>query len=110
MYIFLPTSSLSHRTQTRSRNQLPKYQLDSLDSVQRRPVLIVDDTYGLESFSLWRGVALRVFNRLYYRDCSEELFELVLSSRFYRRTFCLRSLAHHHIVASCISFVPSSNL
>ncbi|XP_026314041.1 uncharacterized protein LOC113225816 [Hyposmocoma kahamanoa] len=80
----------------------PKYQLDPLDSIQRRAVRIVDDpmlTDGLEPLSLRRDVgSLCVFYRLYNGECSDELFELVPPSLFYHCTTRRRRRLHPHFL------------
>ncbi|XP_063378525.1 uncharacterized protein LOC134665481, partial [Cydia fagiglandana] len=96
----------------------PQYQLLPLDSIQRRAVRIVGDpelTDGLEPLSLRRDVgSLCMFYRLYNGECSEELFDLVPSSRFYHRTSSQRSKVHPHFLdtwhtknkRACRSFLP----
>lgn len=80
----------------------PAYQLDPLDSVQRRATRIVDDpnlTDGLEPLSLRRDIgSLCVFYRLYNGECSEELFDMVPTARFHHRTARRRCGAHPHIL------------
>ncbi|XP_063378628.1 uncharacterized protein LOC134665594 [Cydia fagiglandana] len=54
---------------------------------------------GLELLSLRRDVgSLCMFYRLYNGECSEELFDLVPSSRFYHRTSRQRSKVHPHFL------------
>ncbi|CAH2092460.1 unnamed protein product [Euphydryas editha] len=76
----------------------PQYQLQPLDSIQRRAVRIVNDpilTDGLEPLSIRRDVgSLCVLYRLYNGECSEELFDMVPSSRFYHRTLRRRTKFH----------------
>ena len=76
----------------------PKYQLDPLDSLQRRAIRIVGDpnlTDGLESLERRRDFgSLCVLYRLFHGECSEELFDLVPPSPFYHRTTRHRSRVH----------------
>ncbi|KAJ0174424.1 hypothetical protein K1T71_009532 [Dendrolimus kikuchii] len=80
----------------------PAYQLNPLDSIQRRAVRIVDDPIladGLDTLGLRRDFAsLCVFYRLYNGECSEELFRMVPSSSFYHRTARHRLGVHPHFL------------
>ena len=79
-----------------------KYLLDALDSLQRRAVRIIGDeevTRHLEPLQLRRDVAsLSVFYRLYHGECSEELFNLIPTSRFRSRTTRAGLAMHPHVV------------
>ena len=85
----------------------PQYQLLPLDSIQRRAIRIVDDpllTNGLDHLSLRRDVgSLCVLYRLYYGECSEELFNLVPPSLFRHRTLRRWDRFHPHHIDACHS-------
>ena len=84
-----------------------KYQLASLDKVQRRAARIVDspNIYNtLETLQLRRTVgSLSLFYRLYHGECSEELFESIPSAPFHHRS-TRRRLGMHSFTIT----VPSS--
>ena len=82
----------------------PHYQLLPFDRIQKRAVRLVDNprlTNSLESLEHRRDVSsLCVFYRLYYGECSEELFSLIPPSGFSARTSRRRNKFHpHHLDA-----------
>lgn len=80
----------------------PKYQLDPLDSLQRRAVRLVNDpklSNRLESLSVRRDVgSLCLFYRYFNGECSDEIFNLIPPSHFYHRTGRYRQKGHPHII------------
>ncbi|CAH2226749.1 jg805, partial [Pararge aegeria aegeria] len=78
-----------------------KYQLDALDSVDRRARRLIDDLANkkLKSLEHRRKVAcLSVFYRIYFGECAQELFDLVPPSPFYHRTARHRKDLHLYVV------------
>ena len=76
-----------------------KYQLEALDSIERRAKRLIDDDTlveaRLQSLAHRREVAsLSVFYRLHHGECAQELHELILPSPFYHRT--TRGTAKRH--------------
>jgi hypothetical protein len=80
-----------------------KYQLNALDSVDRRARRLIGDVAlvgsKLQSLEHRRRVAsLAIFYRLYFGECAEELHNLVPPSTFLYRTTRRRMGFHPHIV------------
>ncbi|CAG9790629.1 unnamed protein product [Diatraea saccharalis] len=94
----------------------PQYQVLPLDRIQRRAIRIVDcrDTSSrLDPLALRRDVAsLCIFYRIYYGECSEELFGLIPAATFRHRSTRQEIHAHHlngwksSTVRFSISFLP----
>ncbi|CAH2235027.1 jg1297 [Pararge aegeria aegeria] len=80
-----------------------KYQLEALDSVDRRARRIIGDNSltqaKLHSLQHRRNVAcLSVFYRIYFAECAQELHNLVPPSPFYHRTARHRERWHPYVV------------
>ena len=77
----------------------PQYQLLPLDRIQRRATRIVDCqdiSNRLDPLALRRDVAsLCIFYRLYYGECSEELFGLIPAASFRHRSTRQQFHPHH---------------
>ncbi|CAH2268442.1 jg16874 [Pararge aegeria aegeria] len=75
-----------------------KYQLDALDSVDRRARRLIGDLANkkLKSLEHRRKVAcLSVFYRIYFGECAQELFD---PRHFYHRTARHRKDLHPYVV------------
>ncbi|XP_046976467.1 uncharacterized protein LOC124542575 [Vanessa cardui] len=79
-----------------------KYQLDTLDSVDRRARRLIGDqtlVTKLQTLEHRRKVAcLSVFYKIYFGECAQELFDLVPPSPFYKRTARHRKDLHPNLV------------
>ncbi|CAH2217778.1 jg19661 [Pararge aegeria aegeria] len=83
------------------RHGSAKYQLDALDSVDRRSRRLIGDLDNnkLQSLEHRRKVAcLSVFYRIYFGEYAQELFDLVPPSPFYHRTARHRKDLHTYVV------------
>ncbi|XP_046976458.1 uncharacterized protein LOC124542564 [Vanessa cardui] len=79
-----------------------KYQLDTLDSVDRRARRLIGDqtlVTKLQTLAHRRKVAcLSVFYKIYFGEWAQELFDLVPPSPFYQRTARHRKDLHPVVV------------
>ncbi|CAH2243450.1 jg9366 [Pararge aegeria aegeria] len=79
-----------------------KYQLDALDSVDRRARRLIGNDLvvsRLQSLEHRRKVAcLAVFYKIHFGECAQELFDLVKPSPFYHRTARHRKNLHPYVV------------
>ncbi|CAH2244878.1 jg23087 [Pararge aegeria aegeria] len=86
-----------------------KYQLDALDSVDRRARRLIGNDLvvsRLQSLEHRRKVAcLAVFYKIHFGECAQELFDLVKPSPFYHRTARHRKNLHRYVVE-----IPSTRL
>lgn len=80
-----------------------KYQLEALESVERRAKRIINDdaltNARLQSLEHRRKVAsLSVFYRIHFGECAEELHNLIPPSPFHHRTTRQTALRHRYMV------------
>ncbi|CAH2240897.1 jg9634 [Pararge aegeria aegeria] len=78
-----------------------KYQLDALDSVDRRARRLIGNDLvvsRLQAEHRRKVACLAVLYKIHFGECAQELFDLVKPSPFYHRTARYRKNLHRYVV------------